>query len=70
MDFEEFLWAKGYSPEQIDLILSHMLENRPFNDNEYNVFKNLFLDFCVLGGMPDVVKIYILNSPVITLDIF
>ena len=59
MDFEEFLWAKGYSPEQIDLILSHMLENRPFNDNEYNVFKNLFLDFCVLGGMPDVVKIYI-----------
>ena len=59
MDFEEFLWAKGYSPEQIDLILSHMLENRPFNDNEYNVFKKLFLDFCVLGGMPDVVKIYI-----------
>ena len=59
MDFEEFLWAKGYSQEQIDSILSHMLENKPFNDNELSVFKSLFLDYCVLGGMPDVVKLYI-----------
>ena len=59
MDFEEFLWAKGYSQEQIDSILSHMIENRPFNSNELAVFKSLFLDYCVLGGMPDVVKLYI-----------
>ena len=59
MDFEEFLWAKGYSQEQIDSILSHMIENKPFNDNELAVFKSLFLDYCVLGGMPDVVKLYI-----------
>ncbi len=59
MDFEEFLWAKGYHQEQIDSILTHMLENKPFNDNELAVFKSLFLDYCVLGGMPDVVKLYI-----------
>ena len=59
MDFEEFLWAKGYSQEQIDSILQHMLDNKPFNDNESSVFKSLFLDYCVLGGMPEVVKIYI-----------
>lgn len=59
MDFEEFLWAKGYRQEQIDSILSHMLENKPFNDNELAVFKSIFLDYCVLGGMPDAVKIYI-----------
>ena len=59
MDFEEFLWAKGYSQEQIDSILQHMLENKPFNENELLVFKSLFLDYCVLGGMPDVVKSYI-----------
>ncbi len=58
MDFEEFLWAKGYSREQIDTILMHMIEEKPFNDNELTVFKRLFLDYCVLGGMPDVVKIY------------
>ena len=59
MDFEEFLWAKGYSQEQIDLILLHMINNQPFNQNEMTVFKRLFLDYCVLGGMPDVVKLYI-----------
>ncbi len=59
MDFEEFLWAKGYSQEQIDSILSHMVEIKPFNSNELAVFKSLFLDYCVLGGMPDVVKLYI-----------
>ena len=59
MDFEEFLWAKGYSQEQIDSILVHMLENKPFNQNEMTVFKSLFLDYCVLGGMPEVVKLYI-----------
>ena len=59
MDFEEFLWAKGYSQDQIDSIPDHMVKNQPFNDNELAVFKKLFLDYCVLGGMPDVVKIYL-----------
>ncbi len=59
MDFEEFLWAKGYRQDQIETILTHMLENTPFNENELSIFKSLFLDFCVLGGMPDVVKRYI-----------
>lgn len=59
MDFEEFLWAKGYNQEQIDSILMHMVENKPFSNNELAIFKSLFLDYCVLGGMPDVVKLYI-----------
>ena len=59
MDFEEFLWAKGYGEEQIASILSHMLENKPFNENELSIFKELFLSYSVLGGMPDVVKQYL-----------
>ena len=59
MDFEEFLWAKGYREEQIASILSHMLENKPFNENELSIFKELFLTYSVLGGMPDVVKQYL-----------
>lgn len=59
MDFEEFLWAKGYSQEQINFILIHMIDNKPFNENELSIFKSLFLDYCVLGGMPAVVKTYI-----------
>ena len=59
MDFEEFLWAKGYREEQVNSILSHMLENKPFNENELSIFKELFLSYSVLGGMPDVVKQYL-----------
>ena len=59
MNFEEFLWAKGYGEEQIASILSHMLENKPFNENELSIFKELFLTYSVLGGMPDVVKQYL-----------
>ena len=59
MDFEEFLWAKGYSEEQVNSIFSHMLENKPFNENELSIFKELFLTYSVLGGMPDVVKQYL-----------
>lgn len=59
MDFEEFLWAKGYSDEQIENILNHMVDLIPFGETELAVYKSLFLDYCVLGGMPDVVQGYI-----------
>lgn len=59
MDFEEFLWAKGYKDEQIDEILKHMLQLEPFGNTELASLKTVFLDYCVIGGMPDVVKNYI-----------
>lgn len=59
MDFEEFLWAKGYCDETIGDMLRNMQAGAPFNDLEMNVFHGLFLDFCVLGGMPAVVAEYI-----------
>lgn len=59
MDFEEFLWAKGYREEQIESILVHMIDRKVFNENELSVFKELFLSYCILGGMPDVVKLYL-----------
>ncbi len=59
MDFEEFLWAKGYKDEQIQDILKHMISLTPFSETELTVYKSLFLDYCVLGGMPDVVRSYI-----------
>ena len=59
MDFEEFLWAKGCDNTQIYNILEHMTAMRPFGETELSVYKALFFDYCVLGGMPDVVKGYI-----------
>lgn len=59
MDFEEFLWAKGYQQEQINDILKHMIDIKPFNETEMQVYKTLFLDYCVLGGMPEVIRGFI-----------
>ena len=59
MDFEEFLWAKGYDSKRVDSIFNNMIEMKPFSSTEMEVYNNLFLSYCVLGGMPAVVRNYI-----------
>ncbi len=59
LDFEEFLWAKGYTESDIEDMLSHMKNFAPFNELEMDIYHNLFLDFAILGGMPAVVRDYI-----------
>ena len=59
LDFEEFLWAKGYDTLFVDDMLAHMRKLQPFNETELSVCNSLFLDFCILGGMPAVVREYI-----------
>ena len=59
LDFEEFMWACGYEEENIRNIFNHMLNLIPFSENEMEIYKQLFLDYCVLGGMPEVIKTYI-----------
>ena len=59
LDFEELLWAKGYDDSVIADMLSHMKELKPFNSLELSIFEGLFLDYCILGGLPEVVRDYI-----------
>lgn len=59
MDFEEFLWAKRYSESHVNEMLEHMTSGKPFSETELMVYKKLFLEYCVLGGMPAVVKQFI-----------
>ncbi len=62
MDFEEFLWALNYSNEQITDILNHMIHLTPFSDLEMKIYKNIFLDYLIVGGMPAIVLKYIENK--------
>lgn len=59
MSFEEFLWAKGYDTEFIEDIYRHMQDMTPLSEVTMAVCGNLFLDYCILGGMPAVVNSYI-----------
>ena len=59
LDFEEFLTAKGYNDGVVLSMLEHMVQMKPFNEAEMLTYRNLFFDYCVLGGMPAVVREYI-----------
>lgn len=59
LDFEEFLWAKGYSQNQIESIFSHIKNTEPFSENEFNVWMNCFKEYMITGGMPRVVNKFI-----------
>ena len=59
MDFEEFLWAEGYSEEVISDMLCHMLEGVAFSEAEQMIFSNLFSGILYLRGHAcDCIKLY------------
>lgn len=62
MDFEEFLWARGYPDDFIDDLYSHMLNVEPFSALQMDVLMGLFHDYVIVGGMPEVVDTYINNK--------
>ena len=62
MDFEEFLWAKGYKDDVIDDMLKHMLDLEPFSTTMYDVMMDCFKDYMITGGMPAIVSRYIENK--------
>ena len=59
LDFEEFLWGKGYAEDIIADMLNHIATLTPFNEGEMQIYSNMFLDYCILGGMPAVIRDYI-----------
>lgn len=59
LDFEEFIWAKGYDNSFVNDMLNNMTEFKPFNQVMIDTCSSLFMDYCMLGGMPAVVREYI-----------
>lgn len=59
LDFEEFLWAKGYDEHFINDLYQHMLKLKPLSNMQMDVLGGLFSDYMILGGMPEVVNRYI-----------
>lgn len=61
LDFEEFLWARGYDDAAVENMLTHMKIEEAFSELEHKVYSDLFMDYCILGGMPAVVREFIEN---------
>lgn len=62
MDFEEFLWAKGYRSEQINSMYEKMLNVTPLTSLEYDIMLENFREYMVLGGMPAIVNSFVKNK--------
>lgn len=62
MDFEEFLWAKGYKQNQIDNLYNHMKTCTPLSELEFKVMLNNFHEYLIVGGMPAIVRTFIENN--------
>ena len=62
MDFEEFLWAKGYKKEQIEDLYNHMKTLTPFNTTELSVMFENFKEYMIIGGMPAIVDMFVKNK--------
>jgi hypothetical protein len=62
MDFEEFLWAKGYHENVIDDMLNHMINIEPLTDTMYDVMLESFKEYMIVGGMPAIVNNFIENK--------
>ena len=62
MDFEEFLWAKGYKESQIEDLYLCMKNCTPLSNTTMDVMMKIFKEYMIIGGMPAIVEKYIENN--------
>lgn len=59
LDFEEFLWACGYDDTLTEELFRHMIEMQPLSALMMQRLTELFRDYMVIGGMPEVVNTFV-----------
>lgn len=62
MDFEEFLWAKGYSQSQIEVLYQAMKRGESLPKAIFEAMLGAFREYMVLGGMPRIVNSFVRNG--------
>lgn len=62
MDFEEFLWAKGYKTSQIEELFEKMIKVIPLSKIELDTMFENFNEYMTVGGMPAIVNNFITNK--------
>lgn len=59
LDFEEFLWAHGYSEDAISYLKEFYDKRTAVPDGIHQQYENLVREFIVVGGMPEVVADFV-----------
>ena len=59
LDFEEFLWANGITPQIIDKLKEYFNEEKPVPEALHEKMRQLIFQYTVVGGMPEVVDTFV-----------
>lgn len=59
LDFEEFLWARGYTEDAIRALAAHVASLEPLEHGVHEHMMRLLREYLVVGGMPDVVQSFV-----------
>lgn len=59
MDFEEFLWAVGYTDALISDMYGYMHEVKPLPKLLFDTIRSYFFDYVIVGGMPAIVQRFV-----------
>lgn len=61
LDLEEFMWASGVGTQAINDVYRHFNEKRPIPTVLHEQFIELFKEYMVVGGLPEVVSSFVEN---------
>ena len=59
MDFEEYLYAKGLNEDVLNYVKNCFLKKEKVSDSVNSSFMNYFKEYLCVGGMPDVVDLFL-----------
>ena len=62
LDFEEFLWANGYDQDIINELRQYVYTEMQIHESIHQKFEELFREYMVVGGMPEVVDNFVRNK--------
>lgn len=62
LDFEEFLWANGYDQDIINELRQYVYTETQIHESIHQKFEELFREYMVVGGMPEVVANFVRNK--------
>lgn len=53
LDFEEYLWARDFPSEEIEVLREHIRSKTPIEEAVYDRLSELYREFMIVGGMPE-----------------
>lgn len=58
LDFEEFLWAYGYTEDQIEELYQNLINLKPLNEATHSTLSRIYKEYIFTGGMPKAVQTF------------